>query len=208
MAKKSKLMNPMRPPVRKGYPPSKGPPGIPTLYTPELGLEICTRIAAGESLRGITEAPEMPTIQTVLNWVFRNEGFAAQYKLAREMQAELMADDIMEIADDGRNDYMERLNSKGEPTGGWVKNGEAIGRSALRVESRKWVASRLLPKRWGDKTHTEITGADGKDLVPAQRIDPRSLPPEVREALREALVAAMKAREGATDIEFTEEEGK
>jgi hypothetical protein len=59
-----------------------------------------------------------------------------------------MADDILEIADDGRNDWMEIISKDGDSVG-WRVNGEAVQRSKLRVESRKWLMSKMLPKKYG-----------------------------------------------------------
>lgn len=114
----------------------------------------------------------------------------------------MLADELLEIADDGQNDWMLR-NSPDNP--GWRENGEAMRRSQLRIETRKWVAARLLPKRWGDKTVTEITGADGAPLVP-QVIDTRSMTPEAQMALYQAL-QVVAAQNEAVDAEYTEEEG-
>lgn len=198
---------PKKPKRRPPTPPKKKRPGqnmggAQTIYTVELGTEICTRIAMGESLTSICKDPDMPTAPTVLNWVFRDPDFREQYRLAREIQAELMGDEILDIADNGTNDWMEKRNSKGEMIG-WVENGEAIRRSHLRVESRKWIAARLLPKKWGDKSTTEVTGADGQPLI-QNTISPRTLPPEAREKLRLALLEAMRG--AATDADFTEED--
>lgn len=61
-----------------------------------------------------------------------------------------IAEDILDIGDDGRNDWMEILDRKGEPTGGWKVNGEAVQRSKLRSDDRKWLLSKLVPKVFGD----------------------------------------------------------
>jgi len=99
----------------------------------------------------------MPAISTVLLWVVdgKHKEFSEQYELARQAQAEMYADELKEIADDGRNDWMER--HYGETTA-WVENGEAMGRSRLRLDARKWIAAKLLSKRYGDKSEVAHTG--------------------------------------------------
>ena len=199
-----------KPPKRHPVPPKVKRPGqnlggAEKIYTEELGMLICSRIAMGESLKAICREKDMPHATTVIGWVMNDPVFREQYRLAREIQAELMGDEILDISDDGTNDWMERRNSKGEFIG-WMENGEALRRSQLRVESRRWIAGRLLPKKWGDKQVTEVTGADGQPLI-QNSISPRDLPPETRERLREALLAAIR-RDSAVDADYTEEEEK
>jgi hypothetical protein len=145
----------------------------------------------------------MPSHVAVLRWALTIPEFRNQYTIAREMQAEILADELLEIADDGRNDWMEKQDQNGAVTG-WRENGEAMRRSQLRIETRKWVAAKLLPKRWGDKTSTEITGPDGSPLIP-QTIDPRTLSKEAKAALYQALQIAT-AQQEATDAQITEED--
>lgn len=121
---------------------------------------ICERIAGGESLRAICDDEALPAMSTVFKWLAEDEKFSEQYARAREAQADALFDDILTIADDGRNDWMERTNADGESIG-WRENGEALRRSQLRVEARKWMASKLLPKKYGDRITQEHVGKDG-----------------------------------------------
>lgn len=66
-----------------------------------------------------------------------------------------MADELVEIADDGTNDYVEREVDGGVRV---VFDGEHFQRSRLRVDTRKWVLSKVLPKIYGDKIGVEVTG--------------------------------------------------
>lgn len=102
--------------------------------TPELAALICERMAKGESLRSICRDEGMPAESTVRFWAIEDkDGFAAQYARAREAQMEALAEDIVEIADD----------KTGDPQ-----------RDRLRVDSRKWIMSKIAPKRYGDRiTH-------------------------------------------------------
>lgn len=134
--------------------------GRPSDYSEQMADIICERLSHGESLRTICADDGMPHAGTVCRWLAKHDTFREQYALAREAQAELHADEMIEIADDGRNDWMQK--NFGEETR-WVENGEAIRRSALRIDTRKWVAARLLPKKYGDKT--QLTGPDGAGPV-------------------------------------------
>jgi len=65
---------------------------------------------------------------------------------------------MLDIADDGRNDWMER---HGKEDAGWQANGENIQRSRVRIDTRKWLASKLKPKKYGDKVDLTHGGPDG-----------------------------------------------
>jgi hypothetical protein len=132
--------------------------GRPSTYTEEVGEAICNRISNGESLRSICAEEGMPDKTTVLRWLRDFEKFRTHYTIAREAQADVLADEILDIADDGSNDWMLRKFGDDEA---WVQNGEAMRRSQLRIDARKWLAGKLRPKKYGDKVQNEITGADG-----------------------------------------------
>lgn len=124
--------------------------GRPTKYTKELGNLICERLSHGESLRNICLDEGMPDASSVHRWVLEgeHEEFYKQYARAREIQAENMFDEILDIADDGSNDFMTVKRGKEEIE---VEDREVTNRSKLRVESRKWYLSKVLPKKFGDK---------------------------------------------------------
>jgi hypothetical protein len=128
--------------------------GRPSVYTPELADEICRRLAEGESLRQICLDEKIPARSTVKLWIINNlNGFSAQYANAKDLGIDEMADELLDIADDGTNDWMEKRNSEGENIG-WSLNGEAVARSRIRVDTRKWYLSKIAPKTYGDKlTH-------------------------------------------------------
>lgn len=125
--------------------------GVST-YTEEMADKICERIADGESLKAICEDEGMPHKSTVFKWLSENDAFSDKYARAREAQADALFDDILSIADDGSNDWM--LKNFGEETR-WVENGEAIRRSQLRIDARKWMAGKLRPKKYSEKLQVE-----------------------------------------------------
>src|SRR5690348_14378260 len=101
------------------------------LYTPAPADAICRRIAEGESLRAICRDPGMPSQGTVRGWAREDrEGFGSRYRLARELQLDHWADVIIDIADEGGRDPRDRQ---------------------VRIEARKWVMSKLAPRRYGDR---------------------------------------------------------
>lgn len=138
------------------------------ILTPELAASIMERLADGESLRSICRDPNMPSRPTVYGWVLENkDSFADQYARAREMQAHALSDDIIAISDDGSNDWMERHDPNNR---GWEANGEHMQRSRLRVDARKWAASKILPKVYGEKTTHDVNVS-----TPASRVDDAAL---------------------------------
>lgn len=143
--------------------PEKPKTGRPSVFSDTLAAEICDRLCAGESLRTICRDDHIPACSTVFRWMAANDAFREQYARAREVQADAIFEDILDIADNAQNDWMVR---RGEDDAGWVANGEHIQRSRLRVDARKWMAGKLAPKKYGDKTALELSGKDGAPLIP------------------------------------------
>lgn len=115
-------------------------------------------------MRTICAEDEMPDKATVFRWLAVNEPFRDQYARAREAQADYYAEEIIEISDDGTNDWMERRSEAEKGAGvntGWVLNGEHVQRSRLRVDARKWYASKVAPKKYGDRLENTHSGPDG-----------------------------------------------
>lgn len=135
------------------------------MFSKEKADAICEELAtSSKSLRTICAQKDMPAIRTVLYWLSEGENlnakdhfkaFTRQYTRAREMQADFLAEEIIEIADDGSNDYMTITKGVMEYN---VENKELTNRSRLRVDSRKWIASKLKPKRYGDKVDMAHSG--------------------------------------------------
>jgi len=139
--------------------------GRPSDYEQVIADIICEHIADGVSLREICRGEDMPNKATVFRWLAAHAEFRDQYARAREAQADTLADELLDIADDGDNDWMERKGEDGQSLG-WKENGEAIQRSKLRVDTRKWIASKLKPKKYGEKL-----AVGGADDLPAMRLE-------------------------------------
>ena len=138
--------------------------GMPSGYTEELAGIICAEIAEGRSLRSICKDEGMPSKSMVFRWLAAHEDFRMNYAIAKEECAELYAEEIIEIADDGRNDWMETHDDAGNQTG-WRLNGEHVQRSRLRVDSRKWIAAKLKPKKYGDYNTTRHVGDPDEPVI-------------------------------------------
>lgn len=123
--------------------------GRPSSYDQLIADEICSQIAStSKSLKTICESEGMPSVSAVYAWLRVNENFQKQYARAKDDQADFMVEEMMEIADDGRNDLM--TITRGDESYE-VENKEVVNRSRLRVDTRKWIASKLKPKKYGEK---------------------------------------------------------
>jgi len=120
-------------------------------YTEQLANEILEAIATSE--KGLhllcKENKEWPSYRVVYEWIQTREDFRNKYARAREEQADYLADQIIEIADDSSGDieYDKEGNER--------ENREFVSRSKLKVEARKWKASKLAPKKYGDKLEVD-----------------------------------------------------
>ena len=114
--------------------------GRPSTYSSTLTETICQRIAEGESLRAICREEAMPDKATVLRWLDVHGEFRDQYARARDLQADHFAEEILEIADDGSNDWMRRERKDGSTE--VVLDHEHVQRSKLRVDARTATARR------------------------------------------------------------------
>jgi hypothetical protein len=129
--------------------------GRPSAYTPELADKICLLLSEGASLLQICKADDMPTRQTVHNWLLADRVFFDKYACAREMQADALADEIIEISDNSAFDM-----TVDDDTGRAIVDHEHIQRSRLRVDARKWYAAKVAPKKYGDRVIQNHVGAD------------------------------------------------
>ena len=122
--------------------------GRPSGYSQELADRICDELSDGRSLRTVCLSEDLPDKATVFRWLREDKEFRDQYTRAKEESADAMSEDVLDISDDGSNDWMEK-NFAGQKA--WVTNGEALQRSRLRVDTRKWLMAKMKPKKYGDK---------------------------------------------------------
>ena len=157
---------PRKPPAADSDVGPRGPTGIPPAprkigeyhyYTPELGRRICERMSKGELLLQICRDPDMPDRNSVVGWCLEHPEFDALYLRAREALLDHWSEEIVTISEDGSNDWMEREIGKGRIPE-TVFRGEAVQRSRLRVDTRKWLLSKLRPETYGESQRIDLKG--------------------------------------------------
>jgi len=116
--------------------------GAPSRKTPELIERILAGIAEGKSTRAVCNEVGIGQ-RTVWDWLASDREFSQQYARAKMFCADCLADEIIEIADDSSRDTY--IDSKGQQ----VTNHKAIAQAKLRIDARKWYASKLAPKKYG-----------------------------------------------------------
>ena len=156
--------------------PARRKVGAPSMYSEELAQEICAHIANCVSLRAIAAMEGMPTAATIMSWLADSSKpeFLEQYARAREAQADKMAEDILAIADEActmvRADKHGTKDDDGEGNTVVVFDATAVARNKLRVDARRWLASKMAPKRYGDKLQAELTGVGGGAIQVASTV--------------------------------------
>ncbi len=131
------------------------PVGCQTVYTDAIADAICLQLADGLSLNAICRQPGMPSERTVRTWALDDlHGFAPRYAKARELGYLKLADELLDIADTS----VIGIKTVSKPNGVETTEGDMIERSRLRVDTRKWMLSKMLPKIYGDKVSLEHSG--------------------------------------------------
>lgn len=166
--------------------------GRPTLFTPELGNAICVLISEGMSLRKIEKLPNMPSKRAMLYWLAAAMNdkenkveselvtFLHQYTRAREMQADVLAEECIDIADDSTFDSMEE-------NGKLSVNFEHIQRDKLRVDSRKWYVGKLNPKKYSERIFAENKNENDNKNINLDLNQAADLPDDKIQKLMEVL---------------------
>lgn len=158
--------------------------GRPSIYTPELRAELCARLAEGRTLRSVCRDDDMPCRRTVTAWLLLDyekkedhpavhDDFLRHYTRAREEQQDNIHDEIVEIADDGTNDFIEivKKQKNGEEKKMIVLDKEAVMRSRLRVDARlQWLAN-TEPRKYGKSLKVQNQDVDkaGNPIDPVER---------------------------------------
>lgn len=118
--------------------------GRPSEYTDTIFNDICDKLADGKSLKSICEKEDMPSKATFYNWINNDKDLLDKYARAKDDASDALADDIQDISDKVLNGEYEANNAR------------------VAIDAKKWIASKLKPKKYGDKL--DMT-TNGKDMV-------------------------------------------
>jgi hypothetical protein len=170
-------------PARATAPPPDTPPRArPRYFSKEVAEAILDRMANGETATQICRDEGMPTWGMLKRWERDNADFARRYEIARRQCCEYQTDEIITIADDATNDYVERVTAKGIRQ--VVFDRDHFERCRLRVDARKWTASKILRHVYGEKSEVDLRTPDGLNV----RV-------EERNALIDAIVKLVQPKE-------------
>ena len=167
--------------------------GRPTKYSQQIANKICEGIAECKPLRVLAEENQI-SIATIFNWLER-PGFFDKYTKAREVQAEMLADSVREISDEEPQIEIVTSTEKGETVRTQLDSA-GIMRNRLRVDTRKWLACKFLPKKYGDHVKVEASGPNGQPL-PGVNVNLSCLTDEQLEALAE-ITSKLIGNQGGT----------
>jgi hypothetical protein len=139
------------------------PMGRPSTYSHETAETICEEMLQGKGLVEICRAADMPSRVTVYRWLESNPDFRARMQRAREGLMDFFAEQILQIAFDESGDIL--IEQDGDKSKA-VANHAKVQRDRLKIDSLKWTAARLFPKRYGDKM--ELLAASEPDAAPGR----------------------------------------
>ena len=138
--------------------------------TSEAFLTICDRLIEGEPLVRICADLTMPAQPDVMRYIAKDSEAREIYYAAREMQMETLAEEMLTIANDDSHDHS--IDAK---SGRRISHNEVVQRARVKIDTLRFMMSKMSPKRFGDKNITEIQGnADQPVLLQVVTGVPRS----------------------------------
>lgn len=154
-----------------------------TKRTPAVEQRIIEGLCDGVPLRELCRQNGMPSWRTVYDWIAADPDLAARIAHARELGFDAIAEDILDIADDGTNDWIERQRNDG--TTEMAINSEHVQRSKLRIETRLKLLAKWSPNKYGDNATLNLGNKNGEAL----KIEGQPVDPMVVSALTKALLS-------------------
>ncbi len=130
--------------------------GRPSTYNEEVAAKLCTVIStSSKGLRRICrENAGFPNVSTIYNWIVSVPAFRAQYARAREFQSQRLFDELLELADRPRMGTVVKIDHNGRKA---KRIADMTDRCRLQIDVRKWVLSKLLPRKYGERIEVMTT---------------------------------------------------
>lgn len=128
--------------------------GRPSTYTPELEEELIEWISNGRTLRDFCRQENKPAWRTVYGWLDANEEFSARFARARELGADAIAQEALQIADTTQEGVTLTTDEKGTKE----VRGDMLGHRKLQIETRLKLLAKWFPQKYGEKTEHTING--------------------------------------------------
>ncbi len=125
--------------------------GRPTKFNQKLANDICSQLAEGISLRTVCLSDNMPDKSTVFDWLNKYKDFAYQYARAKEESSDAMAEEVLDLSD-GSVEHAYKSDPKASSA--------VVQAVKLQVDTRKWLMSKMKPKKYGDKIDMTTNGKD------------------------------------------------
>jgi hypothetical protein len=124
--------------------------GRPSDYNDDIAADICSKLAEGQSLRTVCLPEDMPSKTSVFRWLAANSEFRDQYARAKVESADAMAEDMLGIADEIEDKIVGDDRS----------DGARVQAQKVRIDTRKWLASKMQPKKYGDRIEVVPPGSE------------------------------------------------
>lgn len=119
----------------------------PTKYSEKLEDRMLEEIASGRSVISLCREEDWtPNADTWYRWMYKIDGLSDRYTRAKAISSEYHADQILAIADEADN--------------------QSFQVARLQIDARKWVASKLVPNKYGDKSQIDHTSSDDSMKAP------------------------------------------
>ena len=116
--------------------------------------DILSEIEQGNSLISILRRKEFPSTATFYQWLEADENKAKRYVRACEIRADVIFEDIIDIADHSDEDHTPFTGAN------------VVQRDRLKIDARKWIVAKLHPKKYSDRVYQDITTHQEQPLFP------------------------------------------
>jgi hypothetical protein len=176
------------------------PPHRPSSYNEDKAFTLCERLGNGEKLHAICADPDMPSPATVYRWIASIAEFRLAYQCALYAKFDAKSEELIQIADDASQDNTAEAGDDGVPI--LKPNKESIERTRVRLDIRKWLMAKELPRKYADMAAlpappAESPGASGAGAGEGAKVIEATAAPAEEHPLCTAIQAWRASKEKA-----------